>query len=117
MSQQFQDRDQTIENLAMDYYLRGKLHDTATICTIATFKGCDAILQLLATFYFSHKQWKDTQKILSALLSMAQGDKDVHHKRLQMLAEVCFALGMPRNIVLPCSRTVRCYTTYFITSP
>lgn len=101
--QQFKGRDQTLEDLAMDYYLHGKRDDAREICLSTKFEGREAILQLLATFYVREKQWKEAKRVLSGLLFTAQPHDNIRHQRLQSLAEVYMALKEFENAVKCCN--------------
>ena len=96
MCKQFKGRDQTMEDLTMDLYLRGKRDDAARICLGGSsgkrFIGREAVMDLLAMSYFRDKQWNEAKKILSDLMFTEQPEENIRLQRLHNLAEVYLAL-------------------------
>ena len=96
MCKQFKGREQTLEDLAMDLFLRGKRDDAAKICLGNTegkrFAGREAVMELLAMSYLRDKQWNEAKRVFSELLYSEQPEENIRLQRLQTLAEVHLAL-------------------------
>lgn len=93
---QFQGRDQTMEDLAMDFYLRGKRDEASKICLGGErgkkFVGREAVMDLVAASYIRDKRWAEAKKILSDLLFTEQPEPYIRLQRLHEITQVHFAL-------------------------
>ena len=106
MRKQFKGRDETMEELAMELFLRGKKDEAAKICLGGEgkrFKEREAIMELLAKWYIGEKKWNDAKKVLSDLLFTEKPNEDIRQQRLHNLAEVYFALKEFENAKKCCS--------------
>ena len=96
MVKQFKQRDQTMEDLAMDFYLRGKRDEASKICLGGErgkkFAGREAVMDLLAASYIRDNKWAEAKKILSDLLFTEQPEDYIRLQRLHDITQVYFAL-------------------------
>jgi len=96
MVTQFKQRDQTMEDLAMDFYLRGKRDEASKICLGGDrgkkFAGREAVMDLLSASYIRDNKWTEAKKILSDLLFTEQPEDYIRLQRLHDITQVYFAL-------------------------
>jgi len=96
MRTQFKQRDETMEDLAMDLFLHGKRDDAAKICLGGEegkkFVGREAIMDLLVASYMKDRTWAQAKRILSDLLFTEQPEDYIRLQRVHNLAFVYFHL-------------------------
>jgi tetratricopeptide (TPR) repeat protein len=92
MGKSFMERDQTLEDLAMDFFSSGKRNEATRICLAVPFKERVKVLQRLARSYLRDNKWKEAKSVLSELLYREQPSEDVRLDWLYSLAEVYLEL-------------------------
>lgn len=95
--QSFEGRDQTLEDLAMDFLVRQNKHDAAKVCLGYRFEGREKVMQLLASSYIRERNWIEAKKVLSDLLFTEKPADDIRRQRLHDLAEAYLALREVEN--------------------
>ena len=110
MLEEFDGRDQVIEELAMEFYTHGKRNDARKLCLGRRFEGKSKIMELLYTSYIQDKRWSDAKIMLLELLELTK-DKTLKTGLEHSLAEVYVELKQYSEAKDSCLRAYQARAT------
>ncbi len=91
LQEEFDGRDQVMEELAMEFYTHGKRNDARKLCLGRRFEGKSKIMELLYASYIEDRRWSHAKVMLLELLELTK-DKALKTSLEHSLAEVCVEL-------------------------
>ena len=105
-AEEFEDRNRTLETMAMEFFLLGRKAEAGRICIGKQLEAREKILELLATSYYHEKKWYEAKKFLIELLDYDTEEK-LRLERMHTVAEISFANGDLEDAKIWCTKSVQ----------